>query len=40
MLRGGSWSNVATRTRCAYRSYNRPDNGDVNWGFRLARLFS
>jgi formylglycine-generating enzyme required for sulfatase activity len=40
VLRGGSWSYAAAHARCAYRDNQYPDHDDVNWGFRLARLFS
>jgi formylglycine-generating enzyme required for sulfatase activity len=40
VLRGGSWSLTASNARCACRSYRYPDFVRVNWGFRLARLFS
>ncbi|MEW8053003.1 MAG: SUMF1/EgtB/PvdO family nonheme iron enzyme, partial [Candidatus Thiodiazotropha sp.] len=38
VLRGGSWFNKPDRARSAARSWNDPDDGFGNWGFRLARI--
>lgn len=40
VLRGGSWVNYRDDARCAYRFDNNPINVNVNYGSRLARLFS
>jgi formylglycine-generating enzyme required for sulfatase activity len=37
VLRGGSWSYDAGRTRSAYRYYDNPDLRDDDFGFRVAR---
>jgi formylglycine-generating enzyme required for sulfatase activity len=40
VLRGGSWNSNRVFARCAYRGVLNPGTGNVNYGFRLARLFS
>lgn len=40
VLRGGSWLNDRSDARCAYRNFNDPTDGSVNYSFRLAHLFS
>ena len=37
VLRGGSWSDTAYYSRCAYRGFNVPTNADSNYGFRCVR---
>lgn len=37
VLRGGSWSGLASYTRCAYRYYDSPDGSYYTFGFRCLR---
>ena len=36
VMRGGCWYYGVTRCRSAYRTSERPDNGDMDFGFRIA----
>jgi formylglycine-generating enzyme required for sulfatase activity len=40
VLRGGSFSYYATYMRSAYRYYYRPDDRDINLGFRVSRTYN
>jgi formylglycine-generating enzyme required for sulfatase activity len=37
VLRGGSWNSSAEYCRSASRIWSKPENRDINTGFRLAR---
>jgi formylglycine-generating enzyme required for sulfatase activity len=38
VLRGGSWLNLAERSRAAHREWYDPSNRDSNYGFRVVRV--
>jgi formylglycine-generating enzyme required for sulfatase activity len=39
VLRGGSFYDLATNLRSAYRVFSRPDYCDVSYGFRVSRTY-